>query len=81
MKNLNEINLYISMSDYEKTLDLIDQGITNLARLSQITMRLEGIQSLSVFPEVTLFRGLNCSTNRIHWSMSCCSCFQQFFRI
>lgn len=52
MKNLNEINLYISMNDYDKALDLIDQGITNLNRLSLIPRRLDGIQSLSVFPEV-----------------------------
>ena len=52
VKNLNEINLYISMNDYEKTLDMIDQGIVNLNRLSQIQMQLDGIQSLSVFPEV-----------------------------
>ena len=54
MKNLNEINLYISMNDFEKALDLIDQGITNLYRLSLIPKRLEGIQSVSIFPEVFL---------------------------
>lgn len=67
IKNLGEINLYISMNDYEKALDIIDQGITNLQRLSLIPMRLEGIQSLSVFPEVRIETMImNLSTNRIH---------------
>lgn len=43
------------MNDFEKALDLIDQGITNLYRLSLIPKRLEGIQSLSIFPEVFLY--------------------------
>ena len=73
VKNLNEINLYISMNDYEKTLDMIDQGIVNLDRLSQIHMQLDGIQSLSVFPEVGAckIKRIICSTKRTRLSTFC----------
>ena len=52
LTSLNEIMIYLSMSDYGKALDLIDQALVNLRRLQLSPQNLEAIVSIRSFPEV-----------------------------
>ena len=52
LSSVNEITIYLSMSDYGKALDVLDQALVNLRRLRLIPQNLEAIVSIRSFPEV-----------------------------
>lgn len=52
--NLNDIAIYLSMNDYGKALDLVDQALVNLQRITIIPQNTNAIATIRSFPEVSL---------------------------
>ena len=52
VSSLNDITIYLSMNDYGKALDLVDQTLVNLQRIAMIPQNTKAIATVRSFPEV-----------------------------
>lgn len=81
--SLNEITIYLSMSDYGKALDVLDQALVNLRQLLLIPQNLEAIVSIRSFPEVSISNVFYClvatESNGIHFDSFMYYCGDSYY--
>ena len=52
VSSVNDIIIYLSMNDYGKALDVIDQAFMNAQRIAIIQQNTDAIATIRSFPEV-----------------------------